>query len=290
MNWRAFAPAAALIGATAAFQIGAALAKTLFPVVGPQGAAALRLVLASVMLLALVRPWRRWPVKAPLLPLAGLGVSMAGVILSFYFAIARLPLGAAIALQFLGPLAIAIFDSRKASDLIWAVLAGAGVLALVAPGTGGRALDPLGVAWALAAAALWASYILFGRPASRAFGGATPALSLTLAALIVAPVGLQHAGAMLVSPAVLPMALVVAVFAAAIPFSLEIYALPRLPARTFAVFTSLEPAFGAIVGYFILGEALPLSQAMGVLAVVGAAAGSGWSNAGEAEPAGAPPA
>lgn len=118
MNWRDFAPAAALIGATAAFQIGAALAKTLFPIVGPQGAAALRLVLASVMLLALVRPWRRWPAKAPLLPLAGLGVSMAGVILCFYFAIARLPLGAAIALQFLGPLAIAIFDSRKANDLV----------------------------------------------------------------------------------------------------------------------------------------------------------------------------
>lgn len=271
-------PVAAVIAATAAFQIGAALAKSLFPIVGPQGAAALRMVLGAAMLVAVARPWRNWPARAPLLSLLGLGLATAGAILFFYLAIGRLPQGVAIALQFLGPLGVAIAGSRRPSDLIWAGLAAVGVWGLVSEGFGHGRLDLLGVAFALAAAASWAAYIVWGQTASRGFGNATSALAASLAAIIVLPVGVQHAGVALLDPTILPLALVVALISTAIPFSLEMYALPRLPARTFAVLTSLEPAFGALFGLMILSEALAPAQLAGVAAVMAAAAGAAWSS------------
>lgn len=260
----------------AAFQIGAAFAKGLFPAVGPQGAATLRLCLGGAMLLAIARAWRNWPRQAPLLPLVGLGTAMAGTILLFYLAIARLPLGVAIALQFLGPLAVAVLGSRRATDLVWAALAGSGVWLLVEPTPGEAALDPFGVVFALGAAAGWASYMLLGRVAGSAFGRSAAALSVSIAGLLVLPVGIAHAGTALLSVELLPLALAVALFSAAIPFSLELYALPRLPARTFAVFTSLEPAFAVLSGLIILGEVLAWTQLTGVSMVMFAAAGAAW--------------
>jgi len=275
------APFAAIIGATCAFQFGASLAKGLFPAVGPQGAAALRLVLGAAMLIVVVRPWRAWPKPAPLLPMAGLGLATAGAILFFYLAIGRLPQGVAVALQFLGPLGVAIAGSRRPSDLLWAGLAAAGVWGLVGQGLrqGTDRLDLLGIGFALAAAASWAAYIVWGQAASRAFGRATPALAVGVATLVVFPVGAQHAGlAALLQPALLPLALLVALISTAIPFSLEMYALPRMPARTFAVLTSLEPAFGALAGLVLLHERLASAQLAGVLAVMAAAAGAAWSS------------
>lgn len=273
----------------AAFQVGAAFAKSLFPAVGAQGAATLRLTLGALMLMVLVRPWRAWPRNAPLLPLLGLGVSMAAVILMFYIALEHLPLGVAIALQFLGPLAVAVFGSRRISDLAWAALAAAGVWLLVGAGEAGGEIDLEGVAWALGAAAGWASYILCGRAASAVFGSSTAALSVAMAAVLVAPVGLHHAGAALFSPALIPMALLVALMSTAIPFSLELYAMPRLPARTFAVFTSLEPAFGVMSGLVLLQERLAVFQVAGVALVVAAAAGAAWAGAARPDPVDAPP-
>lgn len=273
-------PVMATVAAMAAFQVGAAFAKALFPAVGPQGAATLRLCLGAAMLMAISRPWRAWPRGAPVLAVLGLGLSMAAVILMFYLALDRLPLGVTIALQFLGPLAIALLGSRRPADLVWAVLAAAGVWRLVGAGSAPVTLDLVGVAWALGAAAGWASYILCGRVASASFGTSTAALSVTIAALLAAPVGVYHAGAALLSPALIPLALLVALFSTAIPFSLEFYALPRMPARTFAVFTSLEPAFGVLAGLLILGERLAVAQIGGVAAVVVAAAGASWSSAG----------
>lgn len=264
----------------AAFQIGAALAKSLFPAVGPQGAATLRLCLGAVMLTAIARPWRAWPRHAPLLPVLGLGLAMAGAIPMVYLALERLPLGIVIALQFLGPLGVALLDSRRPADLIWAALAAGGVWCLAGASPAATALDAVGVAWALGAAVCWASYILFGRAASKAFRTSTAALAVSVAAVLVLPVGVHHAGSALLSPALIPMALLVALFSAAIPFSLEFYALARMPARTFAVFMSLEPAFGVLAGLLILNERLAGAQMAGVGVVIVAAAGAAWSSAG----------
>jgi inner membrane transporter RhtA len=262
----------------ACFQIGAALAKGLFPFVGPPGAAALRLSLGATMLLALGRPWRHWPNRAPLAGLIGLGASMAAAIVFFYLAIQRLPLGVAIPLQFMGPLAVAVASSRQASDLLWVAAAAAGVWALVGAGAPSGRIDPVGVGWALGAAAGWAGYILCGKAAGQVFGRSTAALATTIAALLVLPFGAVRAGAALFSPALLPLALLVALVSTALPFSLELYALRRLPARTFATFTSLEPVFAGLSGLVLLGERLSTVQWSGVALVIIAAGGAAWSS------------
>jgi len=276
----------------ACFQIGAACAKTLFPAIGPQGAAALRLSLGAVMLVVIVRPWRTWPRRAPLLALFGLGAATGGAVVMFYLAQNRLPLGVAIALQFLGPLAVAVFGTRRPIDLVWAALAAAGVWWLVGSGARASAINLVGVAYALCAAVAWAAYILCGRIASAAFGGSTAALAASIAAILVLPMGIAQAGTALLSPALLPMALLVALLSTVIPFSLELYALPRLPARTFATFTSLEPAFGVMSGWVLLNQHLAAVQITGVAVVITAAAGAAWSSASRRAPpslADAPP-
>lgn len=273
-------PLLAILTAMAAFQGGAALAKGLFPSVGPQGAAALRVSLSALMLLAITRPWRAWPRDAPLLPVLGLGASIAAAITFFYMALERLPLGVAIPLQFLGPLSIAVLGSRRPSDFLWAGLAAAGVWQLVGGLGGDMAYDPVGVLLALGAAMGWAGYILCGRRASAALGQSTAAPAIAVAALIVAPVGLAHAGGALFDPKLLPLALVVALVSSAIPFTLELYALPRLPARTFATFTSLEPAFAVLFGFALLHERLSAGQIAGVALVIAAAAGAAWTSGG----------
>lgn len=272
-------PVCAVVAAMAAFQVSAAFAKTLFPVMGAQGAAALRLSLGALMLLAVSRPWRNWPRGGPWLSLVGLGVSVAAAVFLFYSAISRLPLGVSIALQFLGPLSVALFGSHRLRDLIWAGLAAAGVWALVGRSAGGGHLDLLGVAYALGAAAGWAGYILCGKAAGTAYGHRAAPLSTAIAAVIVLPIGAAHAGAAMLTPSLLPLALVVALFSTVIPFSLELYAMARMPARTFAVLTSLEPSFGALSGLVLLHEQLALSQVAGIAAVIAAASGAAWSGA-----------
>jgi inner membrane transporter RhtA len=215
-------PLLALVGAMAAFQSGAAVAKSLFPAVGAEGAAALRLSLGAIMLLALVRPWRAWPKRAPVWLLAGLGASMGLTILFFYLALSRLPLGVAISLQFLGPLTVAVVGSRRTSDFLWAALAAGGVWLLVGLGARHSRPDLIGVGFALAAAAGWAAYIVIGRITSAAFGHTTAAFAVAIAAVVVFPVGLAHAGHALFSLRLLPLALLVGALSAAIPFSLEL--------------------------------------------------------------------
>ena len=277
-------PVAAVVGAMAAFQVSAAFAKSLFPALGPQGAAALRLSLGALMLLAIARPWRAWPRDAPWLALIGLGAAIGGAVLLFYAALTRLPLGVVIALQFLGPLGVALFASRRPKDLVWAGLAAAGVWGVVGPSASGARFDVVGIACALGAACGWAGYILCGRVASAAFGRSAGALAASIAAVLALPVGVYHAGWALLTPSLIPLALMVALFSTAIPFSLELYALPRMPARTFAVFTSLEPAFAALSGLLLLHERLAWTQVGGIAAVMAAAAGAAWSGAQEPMP------
>jgi inner membrane transporter RhtA len=270
-------PVAAVVCAMAAFQVSAAFAKALFPLMGAQGAAALRLTLGGLMLLAFARPWRDWPKGGPWLALVGLGVSVAAAVFLFYSAISRLPLGVSIALQFLGPLGVALVGSRRPRDVVWAVLAAGGVWALVGRSAGAGHLDLLGVAYALGAAAGWAGYILFGKVAGTAYGRRTAPVATAIAAVVVLPIGLAQAGSAMFTPALLPLALAVALFSTVIPFSLELFAMARMPSRTFAVLTSLEPAFGALSGLVLLHERLALSQVAGIAAVIAAAAGAAWS-------------
>jgi inner membrane transporter RhtA len=262
----------------AAFQVGAGLAKGLFPMVGPIGAATLRLLLGGGLLLVFVRPWRNWSWDAPLWALAVLGIGMAVTISLFYLAIERLPLGVTIALQFLGPLTIAVLGSRRIVDFTWAALAAAGVWYIVEPSGNVASLDPIGIMFALGAAIGWGSYILVGRVVGKSFGVSAAALSLSLAGLILLPFAILQSGATLLSVDVIPLAIAVALLSGAIPFSLELYALARLPARTFAVFTSLEPAIAALAGLLILGEVLAWSQLFGIALVVAAAAGAARSS------------
>jgi len=269
-------PLLAIIGAMACFQVGAAAAKQLYPAIGPIGTATLRLLLGGAILLVLVRPWRSWPARPPLLALLGLGASMAATLMFFYLAIEHLPLGVALSIQIMGPLVLAAFSSSRRSDYLWVALAALGIWCLVDVGAGGRPIVPLGVLYAVIAAFGWAGYILFGRAAGTAFGHGTAAVSVTVAALMVLPIGLAKTGTALFAPQLLPWALLVALLSAAIPFSLELYAMPKLPARTFAVLMSLEPAFAVLSGFFFLGERLSPVQIAGVLLVIGASAGTVW--------------
>ena len=275
---RIAAPLAAAVAAMASFQVGAAIAKQLFPAIGPLATATLRISLGAVLLLALSRPWRAWPKRAPLLPLLALGLCMPGVVLMFYLAMSRLPLAVAITLQFLGPLTVAVAGSRRLADFLWVALAAGGVWLLAGVAAPQGHLDPIGVAWALGAAVGWAAYILFGRAAGAAFGRSAAAVSVSLAAVVILPFGLGPAAAILTRPDLIPAVLAVAVLSTALPFSLELYAMPRVPARTFAVFTSLEPAFGVLSGLVLLHERLTTAQVLGVAAVIAAAAGAAWTS------------
>lgn len=278
-------PMAATILAMVGFQVGASIAKQLFPTVGIVGTVTLRLVLSAIMLIALTRPWRNWPRPAPLLPLLGFGISVVCAVLFFYLAIGLLPQGMAIALQFLGPLSVAVFGSRRPRDFIWVGLAVFGVWLMLGAGLSLKGVNPLGVFWALCAGAGWGAYILCGRAAGQAFGNGAAALALGIAALAVLPFGAAQAAVVFSRPGLIPLALLVAVVSAALPFSLELYALPRVPARTFAVFTSLEPALGVLSGLVLLHETLTLPQTAGIALVIAAAAGAAWTSAGRPLPA-----
>ena len=267
-------PVAALIVAMFSFQLGAAIAKQMFPLVGAAGATALRLGLASPLLLAVWRPWRIRPDAREARTLIIYGVAMGWMNLFFYLSLNRIPLGIAVALEFTGPLAVAIGTSRRAIDFAWIVLAALGLLALLPLGLRSEPLDPIGVGYALAAGACWALYIVYGQKAGNVHGGQTAALGSLAAALVVVPIGIAQAGTALLSPAVLPAACAVALLSSALPYSLEMYALTRLPTRTFGVLMSGDPALAALSGLAFLGETLSVVQWTAIASIMLASAGS----------------
>jgi inner membrane transporter RhtA len=269
-------PVGALLMGVLSFQLGAALAKQLFPLVGAQGAAAMRLGLGALILCLLRRPWRRLSDRHDWPSLAGYGLTLGLMNLCFYMALRTLPLGIAVALDFLGPLAIALFGSRRALDLLWVALVIAGLaLLLVLPyRTHAQALDPVGVMYALAAAVGWAVYIVLGRRAGVAFGDDAVALGTAIGALVAVPAGFAHAGTAMFSLSVLPFAIGVAVLSSALPYSLEMYALTRLPARTIGILFSLEPAVGALLGLLFLDEYLDAFQWLAIGAIIVASIGA----------------
>ncbi|QUD90906.1 EamA family transporter [Phenylobacterium montanum] len=264
-----------LLAAMATVQIGASLAKQMFALVGPLGAAALRLVFASLILVLVARPWR-----GELGPAERRAVLAYGVVLGimnpiFYSALQRLPLGLAVAIEFTGPLGLALVTSHRRLDLAWVALAVAGVCLILLLKQVKGAVDPIGVALALAAGACWAAYIWFGQKLSVLLPSArATALGSCVAALVAVPVGAASAGVRLLNPAVLPVALAVAVLSSVLPYSLEMMAMKRVPTRTFGVLMSLEPAFAALSGLALLGERLTVTQWLGMGCVMAASLGA----------------
>ena len=267
-------PLAALLVAMVSVQTGAALVKGLFPRVGVAGATTLRLALASLMLLAVWRPWRRLPKARETRSLLIYGVAMGVMNLCFYSALARIPLGIAVALEFSGPLAVAMAASHRAVDFVWLAFAALGLLALLPLGLAHQPLSPAGIAFALAAGACWALYIVFGQKAGALHGGMTTALGTVIGAIVIIPFGVAQAGIALLDPRALPVACGVALLSSALPYSLEMFALTRLPTRTFGVLMSAEPALGALSGWCFLHERLSLIQWTAVASIMLATAGS----------------
>jgi inner membrane transporter RhtA len=267
-------PVALLLVSMLSIQAGASLAKTLFPHIGATGATALRLGFGTALLWIAFRPWKMDWRALPWKMLIGYGLSLGVMNSLFYIALQTVPLGLAVALEFTGPLTLALLGSRRWLDLLWALLA-IGGLALLVPWPGAdAALDPLGMACALGAGACWALYIVFGQKAGAEHGAQTVALGSTIACVVAVPWGVAHAGAALLSPALLPAALGVAVLSMALPYSLEMMALTRLPTRTFGMLMSLEPAVAALCGQALLHERLDALQWLAIAAVIVASAGA----------------
>ncbi|MGA2952427.1 MAG: EamA family transporter [Caulobacteraceae bacterium] len=266
------APIGAVAIAMVSVQVGASVAKGLFPEVGPLGATALRVGLAVLMMLALWRPWRtplpkqRWPILA-------YGAVLGAMNLVFYQALARIPLGIAVAVEFTGPLTLALLGSRKALDFLWIGLAVAGLALLLPFGPLASHLDPFGVVLALVAGVCWALYIVFGQKAGAGGQGQAAGFGMVVAALVVLPFGAAQAAHGIAMAGVAPKALLVALLTSVIPYSLEMLAMARLPARVFGVLMSAEPAVGAVSGFLILGERLSAFQCVAVVLIIAASAG-----------------
>lgn len=279
-------PVAALMGSLVSLCVGSSFAKTLFPAMGAEGMSAYRIVLATVMLMLFFRPWRRRWQAADLWPLGLYGVTLGVMNLLFYKSIALIPLGLAIAVEFTGPLAVALWTSRHARDLLWVALAVAG-LGLILPLQGldsPEALDPVGIAYALTAGGFWALYIVFGQKVAHRYGGDATPMGMLAGALVVAPVALLHSGTALFNPDWLWAGLAVALLSSALPYALEMYALKQLPKNTFSILLSLEPAVGAVAGWLVLSEQLSAQQVLAMGLIITASMGSAWS-AGQGRPA-----
>jgi inner membrane transporter RhtA len=257
-------------------QLGAAIAKGLFDQLGPGGTVFLRVGFAALVLLLLWRPSVRGYARGDYLVAITFGLALAAMNFTLYQALDRIPLGVAVTLEFVGPLGVAVAGSRRMLDLLWVVLAAAGIVLLAPLDVLGESdLDPVGVALALLAGLLWASYILLSARTGSIFPGGTGlviALCIGTAALV--PVGIVGGGAALVDPGLLLAGFAVAMLSSAVPYSLELEALRKLPARVFGVLMSLEPAVAALVGFVILGERLGLRALAAVLLVTVAAVGA----------------
>jgi inner membrane transporter RhtA len=259
-------------------QIGAALAKNLFPAIGSSGIVFLRVGFAAIIFTLLWRPERhlRAHTRTDYLLVVLFGITTAAMNAFFYAAIARIPLGIAVTLEFVGPLGVAIVASRRRLDLLWAGFAVAGIV-LLAP-LGNTKLDPLGIILALLAGAGWAGYILLNVRIGRAFEGGTGlALGMIVAALALMPFGIASGGIHLVQPHILLIGGGVAILSTVIPFSLEIEALRRLPAGVFGILMSLEPAIAALIGFLVLRETTSFRALIALALIIIASAGVSFS-------------
>jgi inner membrane transporter RhtA len=270
-------PVGALLLALCSFSFGASLAKGLFPAIGPEGAAVMRLTVAAVILAVAFRPWRitlgkDWP------SLLAYGASLGAMNLMFYWSLDTIPLGLAIAIEFMGPLGLALVTSHRRIDLLWIGIAVIG-LGLILPLHGlAQSLNWQGVAFALGAGVFWIGYIVFGQRAGKIYGSSAVAAGMIAGAVLIAPIGFVHAGSILLQPHVLGIGIAVGLFSSAIPYALEMVALRKLSSSTFGTLCAAEPAVGAVMGFALLDQILSplqwLAIGMIVFASVGTAIGA----------------
>ncbi|MCM1973300.1 DMT family transporter [Streptomyces sp. G1] len=281
-----FGPVALVVTAGVSVQFGAALAVMLMPRAGAAGVVTLRLAAAALVLLLVCRPKVRGYSRSDWSTVVWFGVAMAGMNGFIYQAIDRIPLGPAVTLEVLGPLVLSVVVSRRLLNLLWAGLALAGVVLLSTHGGGGLGgLDPLGVAFALAAGGMWAAYIVFSARTGRRFPQADGlALAMAVAAVLSLPLGVFEAGSALLHPSTLLLGLGVALLSSVLPYTLELLALRRLPAPTFAILMSLEPAIAATAGFMILNQALSALDAAAIALVIVASMGAVRSQTRPREP------
>ncbi|NEC67887.1 EamA family transporter [Streptomyces sp. SID9727] len=282
----ALAPVALVVAGGLSVQFGAAVAVLLMPRAGALGVVTLRLAAAALVLLVVCRPKLRGHSRADWGTVAAFGIAMGAMNTLFYQAVDRIPLGAAVTLEVLGPLALSVIASRRLVNVVWAGLALAGVALLSGMGSplfeGGRGvgegfdrIDPAGAAYALGAGAMWAAYIVFSARTGRRFPQADGlALAMVVAALLSLPLGIMDAGSKLLAPTTLGLGAAVAVLSSVLPYTLELIALRRLPAPTFAILMSLEPAIAALAGFLILHQALSATDALAIALVIGASMGA----------------
>ena len=274
-----FLPVAALIGSLITLSVGTSLAKSLFPFVGAEGTTTYRLIFSTLLLMAFWRPWRRtwsWS-EAPLLVMFGATLGVMNLL--FYSAIKTVPFGLAIAIEFTGPLAVALWSSKKPLDFVWIVLAvlGMGLILPLSQHMGVESpasLDPVGIGFALGAGFCWAMYIVIGQRVADRIGAFATPMGMLVAAMVVTPFGIGVAGASLLNVEWMLIGLGIALLSSAIPYSLEMYSLKHLPKQTFSILLSLEPAVGALAGWLVLAEQLSTQQLCAIGLIMAASMGS----------------
>jgi len=272
-NRFSLAPIPAVLLAILSVQAGAAIAKGLFPVVGAAGTTSLRIGISAVVLLAVVRPRLGQLGAAQWRAVVPYGLALGAMNFLFYCALARVPLGLAVTVEFVGPLGLALVGSRRWVDVVWVLLAGAGI-ALITPWSG-TGVDLLGLGFALAAGVCWAVYIVLGRRTAAVLPGQQAvAVGMLFALLPVLPFGVASGSLLALTPHLLLLGGLLAVFSSVLPFSLEMQALKTLPTRTFSILMSLEPVAAAISGWLLLGERLTPGQWLAVAFIVVASAGA----------------
>ena len=265
-------PPGLLLISIVSIQLGAAVAVDLFPVLGPVGTAFLRLTFSAALLLVATRRSIGWDVRRHAGSLLLYGAILGVMNLSFYGSISRIPLGIAVAVEFIGPLGLAAVTSRRARDFAWIALAGIGI-ALLTPEIG-RALDPVGVALAGVAGLCWAGFTVMSQRVGRAMpGNAGLAIAMLVAALVVLPVELAVGSLGGLTPGLLAAALAVAILSTAMPLTLEFEALKRMTARTYGILVTMEPVVATVVGALLLSQALGVPAILAVACVTAAALG-----------------
>jgi inner membrane transporter RhtA len=271
------APALVLLGIFSV-QLGAGVAKNLFEVLPPSAVVMLRLVTSAIVLVIvsrkLIRGALRRYTRRDLAIAAAFGVTLATMNFAIYESFARIPLGIAVTIEFLGPLGVAVAFSRRKLDLVWVALAAGGVLLLARDDGTGR-VTATGVALALVAGAAWAGYILLSAATGSRFAGSSGlALASVVGAALILPIGINSGGADLLRPELLALGVAIGLLSSVIPYSFELEALRRLPAQLFGILMSLEPAAAALVGLVVVGEVLHMREWVAIALVIAACLGA----------------
>jgi inner membrane transporter RhtA len=270
-------PVPSVLMAIISVQGGAAIAKGIFPLLGAASTAALRIGLSSIILVLFNRPSFKTITPVQWKAVIPYGIALGAMNATFYLALSRIPLGLAVTLEFIGPLLLAVLGSKRAIDFIWVFLAAIGI-ALIAPWDR-NSIDLWGALLALLAGGFWAAYIILGGRISKIMdGGAAVSVGMLVATLVVLPFALFSGTLINLSPALLGLGLALALLSSAIPFTLEMNALKHIPARTFSILMSLEPAVAALCGLLFLHEHLSFFEWTAIALVVIASTGAAWSN------------